>query len=49
MSTDNKKQEQGAEKVPALSEQAETVSNAKVGELEEKVTALEATVSEKKP
>lgn len=47
MSTDNKKQGPGAEKAPVLSEQTETVSNANVGELEEKVAALESAVSEK--
>lgn len=47
MSTGNKKQEQGTGGAPVLSEQTETVSNANVGELEEKVEALEAAVSEK--
>ncbi|MDM1408060.1 hypothetical protein [Myroides sp. DF42-4-2] len=47
MSTDNKKQGPGAEKAPGLSEQTETVSNANAEGLEEKVTALEAAVSEK--
>lgn len=47
MSTGNKKQEQGTEKVPTLLDQTETASNVNVVELEKKVEALEVTVSEK--
>ncbi|QQU04026.1 hypothetical protein [Myroides odoratus] len=47
MSTGNKKQEQGTEKVPTLLDQAETASSADVVLLEEKVAALESAVSVK--